>query len=108
MFTGLLNASLVEWLFIFIISISTALLICVENTFWNIGKDHDNFMNLLMKTFSLYVESGMREIMEVDIDILRNEQGEFLVTKDFKERFCKFITEHYLRKFHFFINSWNI
>ena len=42
----------------------------------------------------------MREKTEADIDILklRDEywQG------DFKEKFCKFIIEHYLRKFHCF------
>ena len=44
----------------------------------------------------------MREKTEADIDILRNEQGEFLVTEDFKAKFCKFINEHYLCKFHHF------
>ena len=37
--------------------------------------------------------------MEVDIDILRNEQGEFLVNEDFKAKLFLFIIEHYLCKF---------
>ena len=44
----------------------------------------------------------MMEMMKKDIDQLRNEEGEILVTKDFKARFHKFIAEHYLRKFHCF------
>ena len=44
----------------------------------------------------------MREIAERDIDILRNEEGGFSVTKDFNAKFYKFIVEHYLRKFHCF------
>ena len=41
-------------------------------------------------------------MMRIDIDILRNEQGKFLVTKDFKAMFHKFIVEHYLCEFHCF------
>ena len=44
----------------------------------------------------------MKEMMRIDIDILRNEQGKFLVTKDFKAMFHKFIVEHYLCKFNSF------
>ena len=80
-----------------------ALLICTENTFWDISRDHDdNFVELFEESFLLYVESGMREMTERDIDIFRNEQGEFSTTKDFSTRFYKFIIDHYLRKFHFF------
>ena len=45
--------------------------------------------------------------METDIDILRNEKGEFLVNKDFNVKFYKFIVDHYLRKFHccFYLHS---
>ena len=75
----------------------TALLICLENTFWNISRD-DNFVELFKKSFALYVKSGTREKIEVDIDILKNEQGRYLVTKDFKGKFYKIIIEHYLRK----------
>ena len=57
-------------------------------------------MESFKKSFSLYVDSGMREMVEVDIDMLRNKEGKFLVTKNFKEKFCKFIVHHYLRKFH--------
>ena len=75
----------------------------MENTFWNISRD-DNFMKLFKKSFTLYVESGLREMMGVDIDILRSEEGEFLVTKnDFKAEFFQFITDHYLCKFHLFL-----
>ena len=50
----------------------------------------------------------MREITERDIDILRNEQGEIVVTKDFKAEFYKFIVDHFLCKFHFSICTWHI
>ena len=78
--------------------ILTALLICMENTFWDIRRD-GNFVELFKKSFTLYVESGIRDMMKIDIDQLRNEEGIFLVTKDFKERFHEFIVEHYLHKF---------
>ena len=59
-------------------------------------------MELFKKSFTLYVESGLREMTERDIDILRNEEGGFSVTKDFNAKFYKFIVDHYLRKFHCF------
>jgi hypothetical protein len=85
----------------------TALLICTENTFWDISRD-GNFVGVFKKSFTLYVESGMRELVEKDIDILRNEQGAFSVTEDFCEKFYKFIVDHYLRKLHsscFYLHS---
>ena len=84
----------------------TALLICMENTFWNIGRD-GNFVESFKKSFIVYVESGMREKMEAGLDILRN-QGGHLVTKEFKAGFCKMIIEHYLCKFqvHCFYLNW--
>ena len=75
----------------------TALLICMENTFWNINKDV-NFVELFKKSFTFYVESGMKKKLEAAVDILRNEQGGWR-TKDFKEKFYKIIIEHYLCKF---------
>ena len=47
----------------------------------------------------------MRDKMERDIDILRNEEGELLVThsEDFNAKFYKFIVDHYLRKSLFLI-----
>ena len=50
----------------------------------------------------------MREMVERDIDMLRNEQGEILCqAEDFKAKFYKFIVDHYLRKFHcFFFYIW--
>jgi hypothetical protein len=59
-------------------------------------------MELFKKSFTSYVESGMRETVAIDIDILRNKQGEFSVTKDFQAKFRKFIVDHYLCKFHCF------
>ena len=59
-------------------------------------------MEIFKKSFTIYVESGLREMTERDIDILRNEEGGFSVTKDFKAKFYKFIVDHYLRKFHCF------
>ena len=87
--------------YLIIVFIPTALLICTENTLWDINGD-GNFVELFKNSFTLYVESGLREIAERDIDILRNEEGGFSVTKDFKAKFYKFIVDHYLRKFHCF------
>ena len=71
----------------------------MENAFWGINGD-GNFVELFKKSFTLYVESGMRAMTERDIDILRNEEGGFSVTEDFNAKFYKFIVDHYLRKFH--------
>jgi hypothetical protein len=85
----------------------TALLICMENTFWtrNVSGD-DSFVELFKKSFKLYVESGTRMKLEAAINILRNDsgQGGHLVTdsEDFKAKFYMLITEHLLRKFHCF------
>ena len=59
-------------------------------------------MELFKKSFKLYVESGTRKEMEAAINILINEQGGRLKTKDFTEKFHMLITEHYLRKIHCF------
>jgi hypothetical protein len=86
----------------------TALLICMENTFWNISIGRDgNFVKLFKKSFALYVESGMRMKTEADVDILRNELlVEGPVTEGFKAKFYEIIIEHYLRKFHcFYLHS---
>ena len=86
---------------------STALLICMENTFWSIrpasGRG-DNFIELFKKSCKLYVESGTRKKTEVAINILLNEQGGCLPdeTEDFKTKFIKIISENYLRKIHCF------
>ena len=56
-------------------------------------------MKQFKKSFKLYVKSGMKRKTERDIDILRNEEGELLVTEDFNVEFYKFIVDHYLRKF---------
>ena len=74
----------------------------MENTFWNFNKD-SNFVELFKNSFTLYVESGMKEIMERDIETLKNEQGEFSAkAENFNAKFRKFIFDHYLRKFHCF------
>ena len=81
----------------------TALLICMENTYWNISRD-DDFVKSFKKSFALYVESGMRKKVEAEIDILINELESGCrrvpVGKDFEAKFYKIIIEHYLRKFH--------
>ena len=80
----------------------TALLICFENTFWNISKDGNfEIVKLFKKSFTLYVESGTRKKVEADIDLLSHQSGG-LVTNEFKEKFYQIIIEHYLRKFHGF------
>jgi len=83
--------------------IFTGLLICVENTFWDInGLGDSNFVERFKKSFTLYVESGMREMTERDIEIFRNEQGEISAkAEDFNAKFCKFIFDHYLSHLDF-------
>ena len=91
---------------LYIYSYPSALLICTENTFWDINRN-GKFVERFKKSFTLYVESGMREMTERDIDTLRKECGGFSSwTKDFNAEFYKFIVDHYLRKFHcFYLNS---
>jgi hypothetical protein len=90
--------------YLILVLIPIAVLICTENTFWDISRDGTrNFVELFKKSFTSYVESGMSKIVERDIDILRNKQGGFLVTEDFKAKFYKFIVDHYLRKFQLFL-----
>ena len=75
----------------------TALLICMENTFWNISSLRDgNFVKLFKKSFTLYVESGMRKKIEADLDILGYEGG-YVVTDEFRAKFFEMIIEHLLR-----------
>ena len=97
-FTGPLNAFLLVTFiyFLILVFILTALLICIENTFWNINGE-GNFVELFKKSFTLYVESGMREMTERDLQILRNEQD-----PPSHGEFYKFIVKHYLGKFHCF------
>ena len=99
------SSLLVCWMFLcfydfYFTLMPTALLICMENTFWNISRG--NFVELFKKSFEFYVESGMRKQTEADIDILRNEQGGSTVTENFKARFYAIVIEHFLRKFHLF------
>jgi hypothetical protein len=80
----------------------TALLICMENTFWRISHGGDsNFVELFKISFTFYVESGMRSKVEADIEMLRNQSG-CLVADEFKAKFCKIIIDNLLRKFHCF------
>ena len=74
----------------------------MENSFWNISRD-GNFVKSFKESFTLYIDSGMRMKAEEAVNILRNEQGgsEDQAT-DFKARFHKLITDHYLRKIHCF------
>ena len=75
----------------------TALLICMENTFWHTSRD-GNFVELFKKSFNLYVESRMRKKVEADINDL-NPRNDL----DFKAKFYIFIIEHYLCKIHCFL-----
>ena len=78
---------------------ATAVLICMENSFWN--RQDGNFVESFKKSFTLYVDSGMRKKAEVEIDELGGE-SKLLASEDFKARFRKLIIEHYLRKIHCF------
>jgi hypothetical protein len=71
----------------------------MENSFWN-GRTSVNFEDGFKKSFTLYVESGMRKKTETDIDVLRNEQGGHPVTLEFKAKLNKIIMDHRLRKYH--------
>ena len=47
----------------------------------------------------------MREMAEGDIEVLRHEHVDFSdpdEAEDFHARFCKFFSDHYLRKFYCF------
>jgi hypothetical protein len=77
----------------------TALLICMEDTFWNISKDR-NFLKLFKKSFTLYVESGMRKETDADIDLLLRSQSGYPATDEFKEKFYNIVIEHCFCKFH--------
>jgi len=77
--------------------ITTAILICLENSFWNQATDSD-FVDSFKKSFTLYVESGIKKRTEVDIDSLTNEQGGRPVTAEFKVKLRKIIMDHRLRK----------
>ena len=102
MFTGLLNTFFLIWCSTSLIPIlvSTAILICLENSFWN--KDTSgSFVDSFKKSFTLYVESGIRKTTEADIDVLRNEQGGRPVTAEFKAKLRKIIKDHCLRKLQF-------
>ena len=74
----------------------TALLICMENTFWDIHRD-GNIVQSFEKSFTLYVDSGIRKKVEAEIDMLRNEhwQGGGPANENFKAKFCNLIIEHY-------------
>jgi len=81
------------------ILVSIAILICLENSFWN-QDTGGNFVDSFKKSFALYVGSGIRKTTEADIDVLRNEQGARPVTGTFKAKLRKIIMDHYLRKLH--------
>ena len=80
----------------------------MENSFWNINEDTGtSFVERFKKSFTLYVDSGMKEKTERGIEVLINERGEFSPhwqpeAKNFDEKFYKFIFDRYLRKFHCF------
>jgi len=78
-----------DWIFF------SALLICMEKSFWNIN-GNGNFINSFKDSITLYFVSGMWKKVVEDIGILKNGPHGFPVTKDFEEEFCKFIVEHYL------------
>jgi len=72
----------------------TALLICMENTFWS--RKGGKFVELFKKSFKLYVESGTRRKVEATINILINEKGGCLEAEDIEAKFYVIISEHFL------------
>ena len=79
------------------ILVTTAILVCLENSFWNQATDSD-FVDSFKKSFTLYVESGIRKTTEAAIDVLRNEQGGHPVTVEFEAKLHKIIMDHRLCK----------
>ena len=73
----------------------------MENTFWDINQDC-SFVKQFKKSFTFYVESGMKEVTERDIEVVIDEQGEILEAEEFNAKFFKFIFDHYLCKYHCF------
>ena len=74
----------------------------MENTFWNIHRD-GSFVKAFKKSFTLYVDSGMRKKAEAEIEKLRGgKKRKHLASEEFKASFRKLIIEHYLRKIHCF------
>ena len=80
----------------------TALLVCLENTFWNIIDG--NFVELFKKSFTLYVESGKKKKMEADIqfDIFINQYWPRTNSEKFYAKFYEIVIENFLRKFYYF------
>ena len=76
----------------------------MENTFWNISQldlEDGNFVELFKKSFALYVESGIKKRTEAGLEIFRKElEAGHPVSKNFTEKFYKFIIEQYLCEFH--------
>ena len=79
-----------------------ALLVCLENTFWNIIDG--NFVELFKKSFTLYVESGKKKKMEADIqfDIFINQYWPRTNSEKFYAKFYEIVIENFLRKFYYF------
>jgi hypothetical protein len=75
-----------------------ALLICVENSFWNHG-GHGNFVDSFQKSFTLYVESGMKKKVESHIGVFQHQQAGQIRVVDKKELY-KIVMEHCLCKLH--------
>lgn len=77
-----------------------AILICMENSFWN-QHTSSNFLDWFKNSFTSYVDSEMGKKMEVDIDsMLGGEQGVYQVDNEFKEKLYKIVMDHYLCKFY--------
>jgi hypothetical protein len=70
----------------------------MENSFWNQG-GQGNFVDSFEKSFTLYVESGMKKKVESHIDVFKHQQAGKRVV-DEKELYRKIIIKHCLCKFH--------
>jgi hypothetical protein len=67
----------------------------MENTFWN--STDGNLVEMFKKSFTLYVDSGMKKTTEAVIDELRIQDGGYR-TQEFMAEFCKLIIDHCLCK----------
>jgi GTP-binding protein EngB required for normal cell division len=74
--------------------IFTALLICMENSFWN-RHTGGNFVEWFQKSFALYVESGKRKKVDVAIKTSGYDSAG-PQRPGFTEDFLKIIMDHYL------------
>ena len=82
----------------FIFSYHTALLICLENSFWY-QSTTSSFIDAFGKAFGLYKETGTQERLEIAL----KELGDWSSKEIFKAAFSELLLKHHLCVLNFFI-----